>query len=161
MSVERESAEDEDDSVATSATTGSGAGVISALAAILAVIVSTSTLALASTVTTGAASRASPRPGTPDRESGTPRAVRAITAASRSSVLASPANRPAARLAASPGRWATPSPAARARLTAGDPMLRNWSTTTSVPPGAVTSTRSPLRNPLCLTRIISLVHSAS
>ena len=50
-----------------------------------------------------AASRASPRPGTPDRESGTPRAVRAITAASRSSVLASPANRPAARLAGGRG----------------------------------------------------------
>lgn len=89
-----------------------------------------------------AASRASPRPGTPDRESGTPRAVRAITAASRSSVLASPANRPAARLAASPGRWATPSPAARARLTARDPMLRNWSTTTSVPAGAEANSAS-------------------
>ena len=89
-----------------------------------------------------AASRASPRPGTPDRESGTPRAVRAITAASRSSVLASPANSPAARLAARPGRWATPRPAARARLTARDPMLRNWSTTTSVPAGAEANSAS-------------------
>ena len=48
----------------------------------------------------------------------------------------------AARLAASPGRWATPSPAARARLTARDPMLRNWSTTTSVPAGAEANSAS-------------------
>ena len=64
--------------------------------------------------------------------SGMPSAVLAITRASRSSVLASPANNLDASCAAMPGRYATGSPASLARLMGSDPMLRTWSTTTSV-----------------------------
>ena len=79
-----------------------------------------------------AASRASSGSGTGSSASGMPSAVFAMTRASRSSVLASPANSLAAWCAASPGRYATPSPASLAREIASKPMLRHWSTTTIV-----------------------------
>ena len=60
-----------------------------------------------------------------------PSAVFAMTIASRSSVLASPAKSLAAPCAASPGRYAADIPAALARASARAPMLRDWSTTTS------------------------------
>lgn len=64
--------------------------------------------------------------------SGMPRAVFAMTIASRSSVLASPAKSLAAPCAASPGRYAADIPAALARPSVRAAMLRDWSTTTSV-----------------------------
>ena len=60
-----------------------------------------------------------------------PRAVFAMTIASRSSVLATPAKSLAAPRAASPGRYAADIPAALARASARAPVLRDWSTTTS------------------------------
>ena len=65
--------------------------------------------------------------------SGMPSAVFAMTIASRSSVLASPANSLEAPCAASPGRYARSIPASLARESASEPMLRTWSTTTSAP----------------------------
>ena len=65
--------------------------------------------------------------------SGMPSAVLAMTIASRSSVLASPANSLEAPCAASPGRYARGIPASLARESASEPMLRTWSTTTSAP----------------------------
>ena len=65
--------------------------------------------------------------------SGMPSAVLAMTIASRSSVLASPANSFEAPCAASPGRYARGIPASLARESASEPMLRTWSTTTSAP----------------------------
>ena len=72
-------------------------------------------------------------PGSPTGRSasGMPSAVFAMTIASRSSVLASPAKSLAAPCAASPGRYAADIPAALARASARAPMLRDWSTTTS------------------------------
>ncbi len=65
--------------------------------------------------------------------SGMPSAVLAMAIASRSSVLASPANSLEAPCAASPGRYARGIPASLARESASEPMLRTWSTTTSAP----------------------------
>ena len=80
-----------------------------------------------------AASISGVRSGTGSSASGMPSAVFAITAASRSSVLASPANSFDAPWAARPGRYALGMPAAFARDSASAPMLRTWSTTTSAP----------------------------
>ena len=61
---------------------------------------------------------------TGSRASGIPSAVLAMTIASRSSVLASPANSFEAPCAASPGRCARGMPAAPALDSASEPMLR-------------------------------------
>ena len=66
-------------------------------------------------------------PGSPTGRSasGMPSAVFAMTIASRSSVLASPAKSLAAPCAASPGRYAADIPAALERASARAPMLRD------------------------------------
>ena len=89
-----------------------------------------------------AASALSSGSGTGSSASGIPSAVFAITSASLSSVFASPANSLDASWAASPGRYATSSPAALALLMASDPMLRAWSTTARVPASALENSLS-------------------